>query len=215
MPRLTPEADRRRVGLMWEFELAVSQSHAWQGNVAGLDEAGRGPLAGPVVAAAVVLPRGLYLPRLNDSKALSSAARADLATAIRTQAVGWAIAETSPAEIDQTNILAATHTAMRRALAGLAIAVAGVVVDGLPVRSLGWAHAAIPKGDAKCPSIAAASILAKCHRDEQMAALDSVYPGYGFAQHKGYPTPEHVAALGRLGPCPIHRISFRWRHLLP
>jgi ribonuclease HII len=200
---------------MWEFELAVSQSHAWQGNVAGLDEAGRGPLAGPVVAAAVVLPRGLYLPRLNDSKALSSAARADLATAIRTQAIGWAIAETSPAEIDQTNILAATHTAMRRAVAGLAIAVAGVVVDGLPVRSLGCAHAAIPKGDAKCPSIAAASILAKCHRDEQMAALDSVYPGYGFAQHKGYPTPEHVAALGRLGPCPIHRVSFRWRHLLP
>jgi len=215
VPRLTPEADRRRVAQMWQFELAVSQSHGWQGNVAGLDEAGRGPLAGPVVAAAVILPVGLYLPRLNDSKALSPAARADLATAIRDHAIGWAIAETSPAEIDQTNILVASHAAMRRALAGLAIEAAAAVVDGLPVSGLGWAHAAIPQGDAKCPSIAAASILAKCHRDEQMAAMDAVYPGYGFAQHKGYPTPEHVAALGRLGPCPIHRLSFRWRHLLP
>lgn len=201
---------------MWEYELTLIAGHGWQGRIAGIDEAGRGPLAGPVVAAAVILPPRLYLPRLDDSKALSPKVREHLAAGIKANATAWAVAEVSAAEIDRDNILVASQHAMRRALAAIMpYGIAAALVDGRAVPGLACAHTAIVRGDSLSPSIAAASVLAKAHRDSVMCALDVQYPGYGFAEHKGYPTAAHVAALGRLGPCPVHRSSFRWRHLLP
>jgi ribonuclease HII len=174
--------------------------------VVGVDEAGRGPLAGPVVAAAVVLPEGPPPIGLDDSKKLSPRRREELARCIRS--VGrWAIAEASVEEIDRLNILQAAMLAMRRAVDALGMPDADVLVDGdrLPE---GLRGQAVVKGDSTYACIAAASILAKVHRDGLMLRLAEEHPGYGFERHFGYPTPDHLEALRRLGPSPIHRRSF-------
>jgi len=179
--------------------------------IAGVDESGRGPLAGPVVAAAVILNEPI--DGLNDSKKLSATQRDALSGIIRERAAAWAIAEASVEEIDRLNILNATMLAMRRAIEGLGLRPARVLVDGnrLPDLTFGEASIdgeAIVGGDAKVASISAASILAKTHRDAMMLTLDQVYPQYGFARHKGYGTREHRANIERHGPCVAHRTSF-------
>lgn len=174
-----------------------------------MDEVGRGPLAGDVVAAVVVAWPGWTLPGLDDSKKLTPARRQDLASRIRTCGVSWALGRASPAEIDRLNILQATFLAMRRALASLPQSPGSLVVDGnRPIPGLHLPQATVVGGDAKVAVIAAASILAKTQRDGEMVQMDSLYPGYGFALHMGYPVPMHLEALRRLGPCPIHRRSF-------
>jgi ribonuclease HII len=176
--------------------------------LAGVDEAGVGPLAGPVVAAAVVFEPGTGLEGVNDSKKLTPDRRAELAGLIRTTAIAWAVEEVQPEEIDRLNIYRATLEAMRRAVMGLGIEPDRVLVDARTIPHLPYPQEAIVRGDASCHSIAAASILAKTARDERMAELDTRYPGYGFATHKGYPTEAHRDAIRRLGPCPVHRRSF-------
>lgn len=177
--------------------------------VAGVDEAGRGPLAGPVAVAAVILDPARPIPGLGDSKALSEARREALAPLIRAQALAWHLEWVSPAEIDRLNILQATLAGMARALRALRPGPTSALVDGnrLP-RDLPCPAQALVKGDAREPAIMAASILAKVARDAHMRALEQRFPGYGFAVHKGYPTPEHLEALRRLGPCAEHRRSF-------
>ena len=195
-----------------EFETAAGDP------VMGIDEAGRGPLVGGVYAAAVSVPLGLAEELLsgawsgiNDSKKLSEKKREALAAVIKsTPGCVWAVASASPAEIDRLNILNATHLAMKRAADEVAGKVGGrvaILVDGLPVKTLPQAKNVI-KGDAKSLFIAAASILAKTSRDADCLRLERLYPGYGFAKHKGYPTKDHLAALAKLGPCPEHRRSF-------
>jgi ribonuclease HII len=184
--------------------------------VAGVDEAGRGPLAGPVLVAAVILPpewgeAGVppEFLKLNDSKKLTADARSrffDLITGHPD--LRFAIVPVEPDVIDRINILAATHQGMNEALEGLTPRPLHALIDGNPVPSLRWPQTAIVKGDSLSYSIAAASVLAKVTRDRRMMEADLSYPGYGFAQHKGYPTAEHLAAIARLGPCPIHRRSF-------
>ena len=174
----------------------------------GVDEAGRGPLAGPVVAAAVILPPGTSLSGLNDSKKLSPRQRERLAAEIRATALAWAVAEASAAEIDEWNILRATLRAMARAVAALPVMPDEVLVDGNQAPALEVPVRTIIGGDALEPAIMAASILAKTHRDARLVALAARYPEYGFARHKGYGTAAHLAALARLGPCPEHRRSF-------
>jgi len=176
--------------------------------VAGVDEAGRGPLAGPVVAAAVILPDDADLPGLTDSKKLTAARRVALAGQIRGQALAWAIAQASVEEIEQLNILRASLLAMRRAVLSLARSPESVVVDGNQLPDLPMPARSIVGGDGLVASISAASVLAKVDRDARMAALDAVYPVYGFARHKGYGTREHLDALAQFGPCPIHRRGF-------
>jgi ribonuclease HII len=178
------------------------------GLVAGVDEAGRGPLAGPVVAAAVILDDLKPIKGLADSKVLTARRREALAEEIRAKALCCSVALASAAEIDQLNILQATLLAMQRAVAGLRLLPQRVVVDGNRVPRLPMPVAAVVKGDAKVAAISAASILAKTHRDQLCLELHERYPGYGFASHKGYPTAEHVDALQRLGPCDEHRRSF-------
>ena len=184
--------------------------------IAGVDEAGRGPLAGPVVAAAVIfpaqwldggLPKGLA--GLNDSKQLTPRQRDQFWEQLHhLPQIRQAVASVEPEEIDRVNILRASHRAMILALSQLVPGPDHVLVDGLTVPDLGWPQTALVKGDALSYSIAAASVLAKVTRDRRMLELDQVYPGYGFARHKGYPTREHLEALRRLGPCPVHRRSF-------
>jgi len=179
------------------------------GLVCGIDEAGRGPLAGPVVAAAVILDPNRPIPGLNDSKKLSEKKRAALALLIRERALAWAVAEATVEEIDRLNILHATMLAMQRAVAGLVVTPVAALVDGnrcpeqLPIPAR-----AIVKGDALEPCISAASILAKTERDKVLRALADTYPEYGFDRHAGYPTADHLAALERYGPCAVHRKSF-------
>ena len=179
------------------------------GPVAGVDEAGRGPLAGPVVVAAVILDPARPIEGLADSKVLTPARREELALEIRSRALAFAVIEVGLAEIELRNIFHATMFGMRRALAALVPAPAYALVDGnrLPKR-LACPARAIVDGDASEPCISAASIIAKVHRDALMVALDALHPGYGFAAHKGYCTPEHLEALNRLGPSPIHRRDF-------
>ncbi len=185
------------------------------GAVMGVDEAGRGPLAGPVCAAAVHVPLGLAEKLLegewreiNDSKKLAGKKRERLAEIIKSTAgCKWAVAFASAREIDELNILVATHLAMRRAAE--AVGEMFVLVDGLPVKGLPYPSQNIVKGDAKSLLVAAASILAKTARDLDCLRLEREYPGYGFAKHKGYPTKAHYEALAKLGPCPEHRRSFR------
>ena len=177
--------------------------------VAGVDEAGRGPLAGPVSVAAVILDPARPVAGLGDSKALSQTRRETLAPLIRAQALAWHLEWVWPEEIDRLNILHATMAGMSRALHALRPAPVHALVDGnrLP-RDLPCPAEALVKGDAREPAIMAASILAKVARDQYMRELDQRWPGYGFALHKGYPTPEHLQALHRLGPCDQHRRSF-------
>lgn len=174
----------------------------------GIDEAGRGPLAGPVCAAACVLPEGLVIEGLNDSKKLSEKRREALYEQITTQAVAWAVCLVDEAVIDEINILQATFRAMRGAVAKLGLQPDLCLVDGNRDPGLGLPTRTVVKGDASCASVAAASILAKVTRDRLMYAYDELYPGYGFAVHKGYGTKAHYAAIQQLGLCPIHRRSF-------
>jgi ribonuclease HII len=181
--------------------------------LAGVDEAGRGPLAGPVVAAAVILNPERPIAGLKDSKRLSPAQRETLAVEIRRYALGFAIAAADATEIDTLNILNATLLAMRRALQALPVRPNCIMIDGNRAPQLSdlfeyCTVETVVRGDDLVPAISAASILAKTHRDALMRELDGVYPGYGLARHYGYPTPEHVAALQALGPSPIHRRSF-------
>ncbi|MDE2304769.1 MAG: ribonuclease HII [Gammaproteobacteria bacterium] len=181
--------------------------------VAGVDEAGRGPLAGPVVAAAVILRADRPIEGLADSKTLAETERQRLAAAIRRDAAAWGVGWADPAEIDALDILQATFLAMRRAVLALALTPERLLVDGnrLPsLRGLGAAMdaEAIVRGDATEPAIAAASILAKTERDAYMVRAEALHPGYGFARHKGYPTALHRRLLGERGPCPLHRRSF-------
>jgi len=177
--------------------------------VCGLDEAGRGPLAGPVVAAAVVLEPGEAIPGLDDSKRLSARARARLEPAIKAAARDWSVAVASPAEIDALNILQASLLAMTRAVEGLRARPDFLLVDGNRPVPTPIPQQTIVGGDGLSLAVAAASVLAKEHRDALMEDYAGVYPEYGFHLHKGYPTAEHREALRRLGPCPIHRRSFR------
>jgi len=177
--------------------------------IAGMDEVGRGPLAGPVVACVVVMPPGRRaIAGVDDSKRLKAAQREQLALRIRDRALSVALGAASPREIDRLNIYHATTLAMRRALARLSVAPHHVVVDGRPIRTLGVAHTAVVGGDAKCYSVACASIVAKVVRDRLMHRLAGRYPGYGWEQNAGYGTPVHIAALDRLGATPHHRRSF-------
>ena len=176
--------------------------------VCGVDEAGRGPLCGPVVAAAVILPVGLEIDGLNDSKKLTEKKREALFDVIKEKAIAYAIAEASPAEIDEINILNASMLAMRRAVAALAVKADFALIDGNCSRGFEIPTETVVKGDAKSASIAAASILAKVTRDRQCAELDKEYPEYGIAKHKGYPTKDHMDAVRTHGPSPIHRKSF-------
>jgi len=177
--------------------------------VAGIDEAGRGPLAGPLSVAAVILDPDRPIAGLNDSKKLSEAKREALYPLIVERALAWCVVLIEPEEIDRLNIFQATMTGMSRAVAGLALMAEEALIDGnkLP-KDLPCRGRAIVGGDALEPAISAASILAKVTRDRLMVAMESHHPGYGFAVHKGYPTPAHLAALSRLGPCPQHRRSF-------
>lgn len=176
--------------------------------VAGVDEVGRGPLCGPVVTAAVILDPLRPILGLNDSKKLTEARREKLFDEIRDKALAWCIGRAEVEEIDRLNILQATFLAMQRAVEGLHIQPRLALIDGNRCPKLAVPSAPVIQGDAKVPAIAAASILAKVSRDREMAALELIYPGYGLAGHKGYPTPAHLAALRRLGPTPIHRRSF-------
>jgi ribonuclease HII len=176
--------------------------------IAGVDEAGRGPLAGPVVAAAVILPARHGIQGLADSKQLTARRREHLFEQIIAQCVAYGVGRSEPAEIDQYNIHHATLLAMQRAVMGLSLLPTAVWVDGLYCPELPMPARAFVRGDQKIPSISAASIIAKVTRDREMQAYEVQYPGYGFAQHKGYGTPQHCAALQKLGTTPIHRRSF-------
>jgi len=177
--------------------------------ICGVDEAGRGPLAGPVSAAAVILDPGNPIDGLADSKKLSERQRDQLAPIIRERALAWAVAYADVEEIDRLNILQATLLAMRRAVLALGIQPQQVLVDGLYCPDTGIPSVAIVKGDSKVAAISAASILAKTARDAQMLELHEIYPNYGFATHKGYPTAAHLAALREHGVSIVHRKSFR------
>jgi ribonuclease HII len=177
--------------------------------LAGVDEAGRGPLAGPLAAAAAVLPADFSCPGLDDSKKLSPRQRESIYQVLTGDPrVIWSVALASAAEIDTLNILRATHLAMRRAVEGLGVTPDHCLIDGLPVRGFPWPHDAIVKGDGRSCSIAAASILAKVTRDRLMRELDAEFPQYGFAKHQGYGTKQHLEALRIHGPCCHHRRSF-------
>ncbi len=194
------------MGLDWAEEKVLRGSARV---VAGVDEVGRGPLAGPVVAAAVILPVGLEVPQLNDSKKMSPLARARCRDFLLSHAgVRFALGVSSAGEIDQLNIHEATRLAMIRALLALNVEPEFVLVDGRPWKDFPLAHAGVVGGDGKCPSIAAASVLAKCTRDEMMCDLHKKDGRYGFDKHKGYATAGHLAALARYGPGPEHRMSF-------
>jgi len=184
-------------------------AQTWRGRrVCGADEAGRGPLAGPVVAAAVILDPGQPIDGLRDSKQLSPLRREELARVIRGSALAWAVASASVQEIDRLNILQASLLAMRRAIEMLDPAAEIALIDGNQLPRLRIEARAVVGGDALEPAISAASILAKHHRDRMMAELDLVFPGYGFAEHAGYPTARHLQRLRELGPCAAHRRSF-------
>ena len=193
-----------------DLSLERRQWAAGRPTVAGLDEAGRGCLAGPVVAAAVVLPPDARLPGLDDSKTLTAAAREALVPRIEREALATGVGVCSPAEVDALNVLWASMEAMRRAALALAVAPDVLLVDGnRTIPDAPWPQEPVVKGDGKSLSIAAASVLAKVARDAIMTALDADFPVYGWARHKGYPTAEHYAALAAHGPSPHHRRSFR------
>lgn len=177
--------------------------------VAGVDEVGRGPLCGPVIAAAVILDPARPIAGLNDSKKLTARQREALFDIICDQALAWSLGRAEVAEIDQLNILHATMLAMQRAVAGLSVQPQLAYIDGNRCPALPCRAEAVVKGDSRVPEIAAASIIAKVTRDREMVVMDQQWPGYGIAGHKGYPTAAHMAALKKLGPAPIHRRSFK------
>ena len=190
---------------LFEFDSAVRTEYPV---FCGIDEAGRGPLAGDVYAAAVILPEGLEIPGLNDSKKLSEKRREELAPVIKEQAAAWCIASASVAEIEELNILQAALLAMQRAVAGLKTQPVFAITDGNQAPILPMPVQTVIGGDAKSASIAAASVLAKTARDAALRELDAQYPQYGFAAHKGYGTKAHYEAIDRYGICPAHRPSF-------
>jgi ribonuclease HII len=199
-------------GCGWKLEEVARRGGAL--HIAGIDEVGRGPLFGPVVAAAVILPRGCRLPGLTDSKKLSEKKRCQLDVEIRGCALAWAIAAVDAETIDRINIRRASLEAMRRAVEQLALgpyflAPDFLLIDGRDTIQWECPQRAVVQGDALSVSIAAASVLAKVHRDRLLVELDAVFPGYGLARHKGYCSPEHMEALARLGPTPLHRKSFQ------
>ena len=191
---------------LWE----IQNGFAAQGYklICGVDEAGRGPLAGPVTAAAVILPEGYEIPGLNDSKQLTDKKRRELFPVIQQEAVAWGIAFVDEKTIDETDILRCALEAMKQAIAQLDPKPDLALIDGNQLMDFGVPAQAIVKGDARVASIAAASILAKVARDDYMEQMDVLYPEYGFAIHKGYGTKRHFAAIEQYGPCPIHRKSF-------
>ncbi|MBQ5952256.1 MAG: ribonuclease HII [Lachnospiraceae bacterium] len=197
-------AELARLEKMSEFE----RKYASLGPICGMDEAGRGPLAGPVVAAAVVLPEGCLIPYVNDSKQLSEKRREELYDVIMEKALSVGVGMASPERIDQINILQADYEAMREAVSKLTVRPAVFLNDAVTVPGLAGKQVAIVKGDARSISIAAASIIAKVTRDRLMKQYDELFPEYGFAGHKGYGSAQHIAKLKELGPCPIHRRSF-------
>ncbi len=190
---------------LFEFDSAIRTQYPV---FCGVDEAGRGPLAGDVYAAAVILPEGLEIPGLNDSKKLSEKRREELAPIIKKQAAAWCIASATVAEIEELNILQAALLAMQRAVAGLNIQPEFVITDGNQAPDLPMLVQTVIGGDAKSASIAAASVLAKTARDAALRELDAQYPQYGFAAHKGYGTKAHYEAIDQYGICPAHRPSF-------
>lgn len=204
--RAENRGEGQRLRKMLAFETALWSSGI--SHVAGVDEAGMSPLAGPVSAAAVVLRPGTRIPGVDDSKKLRPAERARLATIIREEAVAYAVCLVHHEEIDRINIYHAGLLAMTRAVQALAVTPEHLLVDARTLRAVELPQQGIIKGDAKSLSIAAASILAKTTRDAHMETMDALYPGYGFKQHKGYPVKAHYAALTKLGPCAIHRRSF-------
>jgi ribonuclease HII len=190
----------------WKLEKAARKRGAFR--IAGLDEVGRGPLFGPVVAAAVILAPGCRLDGLTDSKKLSEKKRDEFEMLIRANAVAWAVAAVDAETIDRINIRQASLLAMRMAVQQLALGPDFLLIDGLDTIDWDCPQRAVIQGDAISLSIAAASVLAKVHRDRMLIELDSQFPGYGLARHKGYCSPQHVEALARLGPTPLHRKSF-------
>ena len=203
---------RTDIGI-YKMDLLQYERQLWQQGIrliAGVDEAGRGPLAGPVVAAAVVFEPGTFIPGVRDSKKLSPQKRAEFYEIIQQQAISVGIGKVDHEEIDRLNILQAAYKAMRMAVANLKISPEYVLVDGPSAPNFHLPALAIVDGDSLSFSIAAASIIAKVTRDRLMEKLDCMYPQYKFAKNKGYGTMEHIAALKVYGPCPIHRRSFRW-----
>ena len=206
-----PVAQRENVNAPPTFDEETALLALGHRAVAGVDEAGRGPLAGPVVAGAVVLPvdfRPTWLDGVRDSKQLNARQREGLFHRIRESGIGWAAGVVSSEEVDALGIAPATREAMLRAIRGLPEPPGFLLIDAVKLPESGIPYKAIVKGDRKCLSIAAASIVAKVTRDGLMTEEDARHPGYGFAKHKGYPTREHLARLRSLGPCPIHRRSF-------
>ena len=198
------ERELQRLEEMGRYE----REYAGLGPICGVDEAGRGPLAGPVAAGAVILPADVRILRLNDSKKLSPKVRDELFDEIKEKAIAWNVAVVSPVRIDEINILQATYGAMREAIAGLSTVPGVLLNDAVSIPGISIRQVPIIKGDAKSLSIAAASILAKVTRDRMMEEYGRVYPEYGFEKHKGYGTAAHMDAIRRLGPCPIHRRTF-------
>jgi ribonuclease HII len=199
-------AERRRLARLHRFEREL-----WEGGlrlICGIDEVGRGPLAGPVTACAVIIEKPLRLEFLDDSKVVTELRRVALDVQIREQAVAVSLGWADHMEIDSLNILGASRLAMHRAIAGLAMTPCKVLVDGYPLPNCAYPQLSIIDGDAKSAAIAAASIVAKVARDAVMNDLDAAFPGYGFAHNKGYSTRDHLVALNALGPCPVHRRSF-------
>lgn len=191
---------------MWEIEEEVYAEGYTV--ICGVDEAGRGPLAGPVCAAAVILPRGHQIPGLNDSKKLTDKKRRELFPLIKEQAIAYGIGMASHQEIDEINILQATYLAMERAIAQLEGKADMALIDGNRAKDFGMAVRTVVKGDSLSANIAAASVLAKVTRDDLMVEMAKEFPGYGFEVHKGYGTKAHYEALRNLGPCAIHRMTF-------
>ncbi len=199
-------AERQRIAALWRYEQDLWLK-GYQ-TIAGVDEAGRGPLAGPVVAAAVILPADWYAGGINDSKLVPENTRNGLAERIKKESLAWAIGIAQRDVIDRDNILQATLKAMQQAVHSLTIQPDCLIIDALRIPGVSCTQLPLIRGDGLSISVAAASILAKVTRDRLMVDLDRQFPGYGFARHKGYPTPDHLDALRRMGPCAIHRQSF-------
>jgi ribonuclease HII len=198
------EKELARLETMKEYEYTYEACAA----ICGIDEAGRGPLCGPVVAGAVILPKDCQILYLNDSKKLSEKRREELFLEIQEKSVAWSVGIVGPDVIDEINILQATYQAMRQAIAGLRVQPDLLLNDAVTIPGVDIMQIPIVKGDAKSVSIAAASVMAKVTRDHMMYEYDKLYPEYGFAKHKGYGTAAHIAALKEYGPCPIHRRTF-------